>query len=291
MGIDLHIHSICSDGDTSPAGLVALAAKMRLKAIAITDHDTAEGISEAEVAARDNGVEIVPGIELSTRWKGRAVHLLGYYFDTDNKELLSGLEWIQEGREIRNLQIVERLAELGVEIDMEELKKVGGPGLIGRPHIAKILIGKGVVSSMDEAFCRFLGIGALAYIERRSMETVEAIDLLHRAAGVAVVAHPYTLGYKGEEARREFAEMADFGLDGLEIYYPKHGRQFKKELRSIATKNAMVFTGGSDYHGANRPGSGLAGGKNVYVADFILDDLKKRAVQIRADRDRVNCGS
>ncbi len=293
MGIDLHIHTLYSDGDTTPAGIVELAAGRRLKAIAITDHDTAEGVAEAQQAGLEYGLEVVCGIELSTHWLGksgeRSAHLLGYYFDAENDEMRRGLDWIQEGRHLRNEQILFKLQELGIVITQEELAETAGGGLVGRPHIAKILTAKGVVQSVDEAFALYLGWGKKAYVKRRSMPLGDAIVMLHRAGGAAVLAHPCTLDYHGAELEEELTAMAAAGLDGLEIYYPKHGRRFKKELRSIACKNAMIVTGGSDYHGAVRPGTSLAGGKNLFVADFILEELRQRAAKIKERNSKNEC--
>lgn len=282
MGIDLHIHTNCSDGDTSPQGIVQLAVDKGLLAIAITDHDTVEGLAAAGEAAQTVALEVVPGIELSTCWKGRAVHLLGYYFDPENEELRQGLIWIQEGRRVRNEQILTRLLALGCHISREEVLETAGPGLVGRPHFARLLVEKGYVGSMDGAFREYLGAGAKAYVPRRSMEVAEAVSLLHRAGGVAVIAHPSTLGYTASQLGREIGEMAALGVDGLEVFYPKHSRDFIRKLRKLAVEYSLITTGGSDYHGAVRPGISLAGGRNVFVADYILKELKQRHTEVCA---------
>ncbi len=282
MKIDLHIHTNFSDGDNSPQEIVQMALHKNLAAIAITDHDTVEGIGPAEREAQGTKLEIIPGVELSVNWKGRATHLLGYYFNRDNKQLQDGLLWIQQGRIERNERIVERLIELGCSVSMEEVGEIAGSGLVGRPHFARLLIKKGVVRDMEQAFGHYLGAGAKAYIPRRSMDLAEAVALLHHAGGAAVVAHPFTLGYNDDEFAEEVVEMAAVGLDGLEVFYPKHSRSFTRKLRLRADELHFVMTGGSDYHGNIRSNATLAGGKNVFVSASLLDGLRQRVSEIRS---------
>ncbi len=284
MKIDLHIHTHYSDGENSPQEIVQLALRKNLIAIAITDHDIVAGVAVAQETAVDTPLEVISGVELSVNWKGRAAHLLGYCFDCTDKELLAGLDWIQEGRVLRNRQIIERLAELGCPITMEELQQTSATGLIGRPHFARLLIQKGVVRSMEEAFRSYLGAGARAYVPRRSMDLDAASAMLHKAGGVAVVAHPFTLGYSEKEFDAEVAEMAAAGLDGLEVFYPKHTKNFTRRLRAVAEKHNLLETGGSDYHGNGRDRAALAGGKNVFVSAHLLTKVKERALMVRNSR-------
>ncbi len=258
-----------------------MALRKDLAAIAITDHDTIEGIAAALSAAEDTALELIPGVELSVNWKGRSVHLLGYCFDTADKELHQGLAWIQEGRQLRNSRILEKLITLGCPVTKEELQQISGPGLVGRPHFARLLIKKGWAGSMEEAFRCYLGAGAKAYVPRRSMDMVKAMAILHEAGGVAVVAHPFTLGYNNSELAAEVAEMATAGLDGLEVFYPKHSRLFTGTLRALADRHQLIMTGGSDYHGSSRSAGTLADGKNVFVSDHLLQALKERVLLIR----------
>lgn len=275
MSIDLHMHSCCSDGTCTPEELVELAAKRKLSAIALTDHDTAEGVERAATAGRECGVEVIPGVELSTHWKGKDVHLLGYLFDAGEPGFVEGLNWIQHGREERNEKIAVKLRDLGYDITLEEVRKNAGPGMVGRPHFARVLQARGIVSSLEEAFATLLGAGKPAYVSRRSLEVAEAIAMIHKAGGLAVVAHPFTLGYDPLELRYEVGLMLDAGLDGLEVIYPKHSRQFRRQLRRLVKEFDLIATGGSDYHGNNRPGTGLAGGKNA-VPDEVLVHLRER---------------
>ncbi|MBM9520981.1 PHP domain-containing protein [Desulforhopalus vacuolatus] len=275
MSIDLHMHSCCSDGTCTPGKLVRLAAKLKLSAIALTDHDTTEGFERAVTAGRECGIEVIPGVELSTHWKGKDVHLLGYLFDADEPDFVKGLKWIQDGRETRNEEIAVKLRGLGYDIAIEEVLENAGGGMVGRPHFARVLQARGIVSSLEEAFTTLLGADKPAYVSRRSLGVAEAIAMIHGAGGLAVVAHPFTLGYLPLELHREVGLMHDAGLDGLEVIYPKHSRQFRKQLRRLVKEFNLVATGGSDYHGNNRPGTSLAGGKNM-VPDEVLVDLRKR---------------
>ncbi len=255
-----------------------MALRKKLVAIAITDHDTVEGVAIAQKEAQGTGLEVVAGVELSVNWKGRAAHLLGYCFDCADGELNNGFRWIQEGRDLRNQQIIERLAVLDCPIDMEELRRVAGAGLIGRPHFAKLLIEKGLVHNMEEAFRCYLGAEGKAYIPRRSMELAAAVTMLHQAGGVAVVAHPFTLGYNEKELGAEVAEMAAAGLDGLEVFYPKHSKAFIQKLRLLTGQHGMIETGGSDYHSSIYTNATLADGKNVFVSAQLLKNIRQRAL-------------
>lgn len=275
MSIDLHMHSCCSDGTCTPEELVGLAAKLKLSAIALTDHDTAEGFERAATAGRECGIEVIPGVELSTHWKGKDVHLLGYLFDAAEPGFVEGLKWIQGGRETRNEEIAVKLRALGYDITLDEVRENAGAGMVGRPHFARVLQARGIVSSLEEAFATLLGADKPAYVSRRSLGVAEAIAMIHRAGGLAVVAHPFTLGYTPLELHYEVGLMHDVGLDGLEVIYPKHSRQFRRQLRRLVKEFDLIATGGSDYHGNNRPGTSLAGGKNM-VPDEVLVHLRER---------------
>ena len=278
MSIDLHIHSTFSDGTMSPTELVRLARHKKLSAIAITDHDTTDGIDEAIEAGSRLGLTVVPGIELSVKHDNINLHLLGYLFDHRQPEFLQALHQLQEGRLTRNRRILEVLRQQGVDIELAELLEIAGPGgQSGRPHIAQLLIGKGVVKTMDEAFEIFLGQGGSAYVPRFIFTGAEAISLIHRAGGLAVLAHPQQLEKSAGNFARIIAELHRQGLDGIEVYYPTHSRQFRKLLQRLVQKHDLLKTGGSDYHGAIRPGTTLAGGKNCVVPDQLLVEMTERA--------------
>lgn len=281
MSIDLHAHSTTSDGTMSPAELVKYAHKKGLSAIAITDHDTIDGIAEAVAVGNILGVEVVPGIELSVKYSDLNVHLLGYLFDCQNRELQVALHQVQAGRIERNKRIIANLNSLGFAIPFSELQKSAGSGQNGRPHIARLMLEKGFVRTMDEAFEKYLGHGGLAYVTRFVFGLKEAIALIKNAGGVAVLAHPLQLDKLVDNLPQVLHQMRDMGLDGIEVYYPNHSRQFRKRLIIIAEEHCLLMTGGSDYHGAIRPGTTLAGGKNVSVPAQLLIKMKQRVAENR----------
>lgn len=281
MSIDLHIHSTISDGTMNPVELVNYAHKKGLSAIAITDHDAIDGIEEAVAAGDSLGVEVVPGVELSVRYSDTTVHLLGYLFDYQQNELHVALRRLQEGRAERNKNIVSRLKSLGIAVDTKELEKIAGRGQCGRPHIAKLLLEKGVVKTMNDAFKLYLGQGGQAYTSRFIYGAQEAIKIINEAGGLAVLAHPLKLDTSEDEFSDTLKKLLAMGLDGIEAYYPTHSRQFRKRLVNFAQHHSLLVTGGSDYHGSIRPGTTLAGGKNVSVPSHVLVKMKERVVENR----------
>jgi len=276
MSLDLHIHSTFSDGTLAPAALVKLAKAKGLIAISITDHDTTEGTAEALAAGSELGVEVVPGIEMGVVFNELHIHLLGYYIDPDNCELLSTLKEIQSARRHRNLQIIDRLCGLGLSVSAEEVDRKSTVGQTGRPHIAQVLIEKGIARSMDDAFNRFLGRGAAAYVPRKVLSVEEGIALIRRAGGIPVLAHPATIDSSLKSIPELIGQLAPLGLEGLEVYYPVHSSRNQKQLALLAESYGLVVTGGSDYHGDIRPGTMLAGGANVRVPRWVLQQLKER---------------
>lgn len=275
MTIDLHVHSTFSDGSMSPTELVNYAHKLRLSAISITDHDTIEGVEEAVSAGNRTGVEVVPGLELSIKHGDCTVHLLGYFFRPTDNSLHLVLRRLQAGRLERNKIILSLLGSLGIHIEMQELEEISGHGQSGRPHIAQILMHKGAVSSMEEAFGRYLAKGGLAYAPRDLLHADEAIALIKNAGGFAVLAHPQQIEKSGKDVTALIGKLRAAGLDGVEVYYPTHSRQFKKKLLAIAKRLNLLVTGGSDYHGTIRPGTTLAGGRNCSVPMNILEEMKR----------------
>ncbi|TKB27633.1 PHP domain-containing protein [Desulfopila sp. IMCC35006] len=281
MSIDLHIHSTTSDGTMSPVELVHYAHKKGLSAIAITDHDTIDGVDQALAAGQNIGLEVVAGIELSVKYSNHNVHILGYLFDYRQREFHIALEQLQVGRIARNKEIIVKLNRLGLALQLHELEESAGSGQTGRPHIARLMVEKGFVQSMDEAFEKYLGQGGLAYTSRFVYEAKEAISFIQKAGGVAVLAHPLQLDKSVDNLDYAVQQLRDMGLDGIEVYYPNHSRSFRKRLIALAEKYSLLMTGGSDFHGSIRPGTTLAGGKNVSVPAKLLVDMKQRAEQSR----------
>lgn len=276
MSLDLHLHSTFSDGTLTPTALVRLAKAKGLAGISITDHDTTEGTAEALSAGETMGIEVVPGIEMSVVHNDLHLHLLGYYINHDSEELQSMLQQIQMARSRRNTEIIDRLQHLGLNVSVAEVQQKSTVGQTGRPHMAQVLVEKGLVGSMDEAFARFLGRGAAAYVPRQILPVTEGISLIVQAGGIPVLAHPATIDNSLRKIPALVEQLVPLGLGGLEVYYPVHTSKNQKQLTGLAARYGLVVTGGSDYHGDIRPGTMLAGGKNVYVPRNVLDMLKER---------------
>lgn len=286
MALDLHIHSTFSDGTLTPFQLVEMAKTKGLKAIALTDHDTTEGVAEAMSAGEHFEFEVLSGIEFGVIHKDTHFHLLGYGFDHSDSVLLAALGEIQANRQDRNIQMIKKLQGFGIAITFDEVAEKSQFGQTGRPHIAQVLVQKKLARSIDDAFARFLKRGAIAYVPRKVLGAKEAIDLIHGAGGIAVLAHPVTIATSIQNLVPLLNILVDAGLDGVEAYYPIHSSKHRKHICSLADRYGLVVTGGSDYHGDIRPGTTLAGGKNVYVPLEVLEQVKKR---IDRARQLKNC--
>ena len=276
MSIDLHTHSNFSDGTMTPTELVALARHKKISALALTDHDTMAGTAEAVLAGAEMGVEIVPGIEVSVLYGQVEYHILGYWADPHNSELAVALARLQGARAERNIKILDKLNALGIPVTAEELQLVSEQGQTGRPHIARILVRRGVVRTMSQAFEQFLKKGEAAYVSRFAYSAAEAVSLIRQAGGLAVLAHPAQNDPELVRLPAVLADLVPAGLDGIELYYPTHSHKVKKKLRVLAGEHDLLLTGGSDYHGEVRPGTSLAGGGNVFVPLELLEKMKWR---------------
>jgi predicted metal-dependent phosphoesterase TrpH len=249
----MHCHTTASDGILTPTELVCLASKLGLKGVGITDHDTIQGWREAEEAGETYQVVILRGIELNTDWQGKEVHILGYELDGTSKYLNDKLLYLQRAREQRMLEILERLRIQGIELDVDEVKQYSQGESIGRPHIAQALMIQGYVESVREAFDRFIGSGAPAYVPRYKLTPEEGIELVREAHGVAVLAHP---GIQKLEERIPY--WTEMGLQGIEVLHSEHKSEDAVLYRALAAKYGLLVTGGSDFHGEERkPGAKL----------------------------------
>ncbi|CAG36965.1 PHP domain-containing protein [Desulfotalea psychrophila] len=276
MSIDLHVHSSFSDGSMTPTELVELAKRKGLHALSITDHDNILSVSEALCAGKQYGLTVFSGVELSLVYNGMDIHLLSYLFDQNNFELQTFLAEIQESRATRNGLIIKSLLSLGVKITAEEERCFLENRQLGRPHIAKLLVRKAVVKNMKEAFALYLTPGKPAYVPRKTVPIQRAIDVLHRAGGVTVLAHPFNMNRGDRDLFEVIGELGELGVDGVEAYYPTHSRKRRDQLLGCARENNLICTGGSDYHGNFRAGTQLAGGKNVCVPEELLTTLYLR---------------
>jgi predicted metal-dependent phosphoesterase TrpH len=265
--IDLHIHTTASDSLLTPEEVVEVAKKLGLSAISVTDHDTIDGYEAAKNQAAELGIEIVPGVELSVSYKGEDFHLLGYLIDCENPEFLKKINSFQKERRIRGEKMVEKLNELGIDLSMETVTNIAGKGSVGRPHLADALLKEEYVHTYEEAFARYLGYHAPAYVPKRFLTPKEGIDLIHLVRGVAVLAHPGTA--RTQQAIYDFLQL---GLDGIEAYHSKHDRETTKHYINLANKLGIIYTGGSDCHG--RRGETILIG-TIKVPYHCLEMLRK----------------
>lgn len=276
MAVDLHIHTTWSDGTKTPGEIVRLAAELGLSAISITDHDTTDGTVEAAEAGARQGVECISGIEFSVEHGGRSFHLLGYFVNPEDDDLVRTLRVIQEAREERNHKIVGKLVALGININYQEILVLSARGQTGRPHIAQVLVAKGAVRDIDAAFRKYLRKGGSAYVGRYVLQANEAISLISNAGGVAVLAHPGSIDNSLRKIPALIEDLVPMGLGGIEVHYPVHTSSMRNKLTVIANHYNLVVTGGSDYHGDIRPETGLAHGRNLLVPDSVVRNLKSR---------------
>jgi len=252
--IDLHTHSNASDGSFPPQEVVRLAKERRLKALALTDHDTIDGLPEAMAAGQEFGIEVIPGVEISARHANGSMHILGYFLDYESELLARRLAVLQKARKDRNPQIIAKLNDLGIPLTMAQVERISGGGQVGRPHIARALYEGGYVRSLQEAFDVYLGNNGRAYVSKFRFPPEEALAMIREAHGIPVLAHPFTLGLPTSETLRPLLqELMALGLAGMECYYPEHSSVQQALYLSLAGELGLLVTGGSDFHGDNKP--------------------------------------
>jgi 3',5'-nucleoside bisphosphate phosphatase len=272
--IDLHTHSTVSDGSDSPAELAELAAKTGLTAFALTDHDRLDGLAEARSRASDLGVELVPGCELSCE-HAATMHVLVYDIEPGEGPLQDELVALQHARDTRNDRMAEVLAKLGLPVTRQEMEAEAGGIGAGRPHIAAILVRKGVVGSVQEAFDVWLAKGRPAYIEKDRLAPTDALRLARASGGRAVLAHPLSLNLEPAALERTVAELKDLGLVGIEAIYGRYSPDERDGLVALAERVGVVTTGGSDHHGTYKPDLSVGTGRgDLAVPDDFLDRLR-----------------
>lgn len=272
--IDLHCHSTFSDGSLTPEELVAEAERIGLTALALTDHDCLAGLERFLAAGAGKRIRLVPGIELSVDCPFGTMHMLGYWMRPDDPELNAQLEWVRDGRAMRNREILRKLNELGMPMTWEEVKAAAGDGVVGRPHFAQVMLTKGYAKDKGEVFDKWLGDGKPAYADRPRLTAERAIELIRGAGGVAVLAHPFTLRIGKESMAKLIAGLTAAGLGGMECYYSEHSADLTKEFLALAEANGLVATGGSDFHGEMSPGVSLGTGfGGLNVPDEVVDRL------------------
>ncbi|THJ20610.1 MAG: PHP domain-containing protein [Nitrospira sp. CG24D] len=273
--IDLHLHTTHSDGSQTPTEVVRLAHEAGVSALAITDHDITTGLPEAIAAGQELGIEIIPGIEISSRHGESELHVLGYFIKWEDAQLNERLMTLRESRHRRNPKIIELLQAAGIDITYDEVRAVAGSDSVGRPHIARVLMDKKVVTTAKEAFDRFLAEGKAAYVPRDLPAPVDAIRWIKDAGGLAVLAHPTwvktTEGTLTDLAR----QLKEQGLDGVEVHYSTHTPRQTRTYLSLAKQLGLLVTGGSDFHGMTKPDIEVGTGKgSLHVPDHLLPKLK-----------------
>lgn len=286
--IDLHTHTTHSDGSASPEELIGLASAKRARAVAITDHDTVSAIVGARAVADRFGIEFVAGIEISAEYSPGTMHILGYCIDDESTALAVKLDELQKARERRNPQIARRLRSLGFDISYDEVVEVAGNQVVGRPHFARLMIEKGYVASIQEAFDRFLKKDAEAYVEKARLSPGESIALIHEAGGVAVLAHPYQLKLSPHEVDQLVGELAGLGLDGIEAVYSRHSAAERASYSEVATRHGLLVTGGSDYHGSYKPDISIVTGLGDLEVPYELLEAVKARAAARSRRPQAN---
>ena len=277
--VDLHIHSTASDGKLTPAEVIREAAEQGLVYIALADHDSVGGIAAAKAAAQSlPHLSVIPGIEISTDIPEGEVHILGYFIDYTNRQLLAKLENFKNSRLRRAQAMVAKLERLGIHIDWQRVLELAGTSTIGRPHIAQAMMEKGHVPSFKEAFDEYLGHGKPAYVEREKMLPAEAVAIIVKARGLAVLAHPLTT----EDPEGLILELKPAGLVGLEAYYNGYSAEEVERLVALAQKHDLVATGGSDFHGIEPDEETAIGGTDVPLeaAERLIALAKEREANL-----------
>ena len=276
--VDLHVHSNKSDGTCSPSELVDLAIQKGLSAFALTDHDTTAGLDEAIEYAKDRDIEVVPGIEFSTEYQGRDIHVLGLAIDYKAPVFADRLQAFVDSRIGRNRKMCRNLTEAGIDISYEKLMAAYPGAVITRAHYARYLLDHGYVKSLPEAFERYVGDHCPYFVPREKVTPVQAVQLIRQAKGIPVLAHP-TLYHMGKDALQKLvSSLTEAGLVGLEAVYSTYSAGEEREMRQLALRNGLLISGGSDFHGSNKPGLELATGYpgKLVIPYDIWERLKEK---------------
>jgi hypothetical protein len=274
--IDLHIHSTASDGTLSPLEILNLAQSLNLGAISLTDHDTIDGTKEALAIGISPSLKFLTGVEISVHpppsfsFSG-SFHVLGYAINIDNSILNQTLAILQEARKDRNPRIIELLNRMGFELTLNEIQKEVGECQIGRPHIAKLMVKKGFVQSINEAFDKYLAKGEPAYVDKFRVGCDRAIEVILDAGGIPVLAHPFLLNIKNDTVLEALIiSLKEIGLKGIEVYYPEHTQNLIARYTEIANRHGLLMTGGTDFHGSTKPGIKMGSGKGNLSIPYDL---------------------
>jgi predicted metal-dependent phosphoesterase TrpH len=270
--VDLHIHSTTSDGVYTPSEVVHLALERGLATIALTDHDTLGGVAEAQQAAVGAGLEVIAGVEINSEGVWGDLHFLGYYVDPESAPLRERLRAIRDARVERARKMLERLGQMGMMLEWEEIRALASGDSIGRPHVAQALLNRRYVQTLQEAFDRFIGLDSPAYVPRLRLTPPEVMQTITEAGGVPVLAHP---AHSGAATVRRIPEFVGYGLRGVEVYYPHHSPEQVEMLLGLCREHGLLATGGSDFHGSGIEGGASLG--SVYVPPECVERLREMA--------------
>lgn len=271
--IDLHTHSTFSDGTFTPLQLVKYAEEKGLKAFALTDHDTTGGVKEAK--SIETNVEVISGVEISTRYDKKEIHIVGLYVNENDADLNKQLKYYREKRVTRNFEILEKLNSLGVDITIDDVKESCTGDVISRAHIAKALVSKGFVGSYTEAFDRYLGDNKCAYVPRETLNYEESMELITKAGGVPVLAHPLLYKMSDTNLENMMVKLRQKGLKAVEVYYSTHSNSDTQHIMAMANRVGLIYSGGSDFHGATKPKIDMGTGMGKLAVPYeILEKIR-----------------
>ncbi len=274
--IDLHTHSLKSDGSMTPAEVVREAKKAGLAAIALSDHDTVDGLPEAIAEGKKIGVEIIPAIEFSVQSKTET-HILGYFIDYTNPKLIQMLKEVVDLRIERNHVTAQRLNELGFDITLEEVRVLAPNNFVGRAHFARVLMDKGYTESVKEGFDKYMSVGKYAYCEKQRLTARNAVELITECGGISFLAHPHLTKLSDNELKEFLLELKSYGLCGVEGYYTDYTPEMQEKYQSMAKELGLLISGGTDFHAAMKPhisiGTGLG---NLKIPYSLLEEMKTR---------------
>ena len=273
--IDLHVHSNASDGTLTPSEVVTAAKEAGLLAMALTDHDTVAGVKEAKIKADELGIELIPGVEISCHAFGKEIHILGFFLNEEDPDFLEYLANLREIRDSRNLKMLELFQKDGFPITMEKLEHGNPNTVITRAHFARVLIEEGIVPSKDAAFKKYLSDGKKYYVQRSEIKPKDAIAHIKQAGGVAVLAHPFEYHFSKQQLIDLIEELVSYGLSGIEVYHSNNYVEQSSFLRELTHRYHLAATGGSDFHGSNKPDIKIGVGRGgLRVHESLLEELK-----------------
>ena len=274
--VDLHVHSNASDGTFSPSQVVELAKNAGLDAFALTDHDTTAGVPEALEKGRDLNIEVIPGIEVSSSFDGTEIHILGLFVNSDDPVLAAMLEKMRISRDRRNEKMLENLAADGISFTKEEICGDNPDTIITRAHIAHALVAKGICSGMDQAFKKYLQYGGRYCPQKEHLSPEEVVKTLISNGAFVALAHPFQYKFGDKKTEELIAHMADLGMKGLEVYHSSNNKLESMKLQEMAVRHPLLPTGGSDFHGGNKPDISIGTGRGgLRVSSLLLEDIKR----------------